>query len=114
MPIVRIDALVREPPAYRQAMAPPPAPQLVPSPPVKLTDVALWADVPPERPAEPTAALPPPEAGAGARWVRFNLYPALTSGAHDDADARLLAVAVPATAVLVLPNDEPDLENAVG
>ena len=74
-----------------------------------LRSAAAQAGVP-----EPTAALPPPEAGAGARWVRFNLYPALTSGAHDDADARLLAAAVPATAVLVLPNGEPDLEIAVG
>lgn len=74
-----------------------------------LRSAAAQAGVP-----EPTAALPPPEAGAGARWVRFNLYPALTSGAHDDADARLLAAAVPATAVRVLPNGEPDLEIAVG
>lgn len=64
--------------------------------------------------AEPGPALPPPDASAGARWVRYNLYPALNTVDGVDAEARLLAAALPVTAVAVRPNGEPDLEVAVG
>ncbi|MDO5624727.1 MAG: hypothetical protein Q4G71_08570 [Pseudomonadota bacterium] len=64
--------------------------------------------------AEPGPALPPPQASAGARWVRYSLFPLLATGDGHDAEDRLLAAALPVAAVGVLPNGEPDLEAAAG
>ena len=67
--------------------------------------------------AEPTAALPGPDATPGQRWVRFNLYPLLATAegtSSDDADTLLERAALPVTATQVRPNGEPDLEVAVG
>lgn len=72
-----------------------------------LRSAAAQAGVP-----EPGPALPPPDASTGARWVRYNLVPALA--AAGDADARLEAAALPLAMVGVRANGEPDLEIAVG
>ena len=60
----------------------------------------------------PGASIPAPDAPAGTRWVRYNLYPALAD--RRDAADRLFWAAQPVTRVGVLPNGELDLQAAAG
>ncbi|TXK28576.1 hypothetical protein FVQ98_09740 [Ottowia sp. GY511] len=67
--------------------------------------------------AQPTAALPGPDATAGQRWVRFNIYPLLApaQGAPSaSADDLLEHAAVPVAATRLRANGEPDLEIGAG